>query len=455
MPQIINELGIGQNLGQGLNTGIQQALSYLTQQKLNHLTEIKNSIGNISALEGSGFPTDQARKIAASNNPHIIAAAIKAGPRGNPEAEKRAAEEAYGIHPSYTAENINAIGEGAQRNPSSMDNIQQIGKPNPVLNQQAQDYLKRFDPFYREPQNIFGKVTENAAPKELVKETDQAIKKAKQENPAERASDYFNIPTALPTIDPTKLTPALYKEALKERHAIEQEAAKEGEEFWKERLNSKQEIPHEEHAIKEMLKLRKKGTLPTAKEWKWLTDLEENPAKITAAGTAAGAALGASTLALGGPVSAGIGAGIGGAAGTVVGYLGHLYATIRKSELREGNPDIAQYEKLAASLVKGLPKMFKGTISEAVLTSYMDIIPTLSVDNEGAIRILEDIHSGIELTKKLNETADKMYAQNGYKIPRGFQALVLKAHESEVEKWINGLQDTVDYAEKLPKTATE
>lgn len=463
MPQIINETNwggnIGEGIGSGFNTGIERALNYLTAKKFHDLTELKHQKGNISALTASGFSNQDAEKIAASNNPQIISAAIKRGPSGNPEAEKSAFAAAYGepyqnqVAPSALNAMQQELGksfpiQNKPINPNMQTQQPPQATPQEIKKQamdvETQNYIKQLaNPLLANPaeQPTFGK---NAANEELAKEV-------KADN---KPSDYVNIapiPTAEPPIDPSGLTPAQYKDALKARHEREQENQKEGEEYWKERLKSKEAIPKEEHAINEMLKIRKKGQLPKAKEWKLLTELEEN-AHRTALSTGSALGTGAAAVAgiIGGPALAAPAAIIGGGIGTVTGYFASLYAGLRKSQLREENPDIAKYEKDVATLVKGLPASFKGTISEAVLTAWMDTVPTLMVDNEGSIKILEDIKSGIDLTKKLNHTADKIYIQNGRKIPRGFQSLVLEQHEKDVEKWIKGLEDSVEYAQEIP-----
>ena len=457
-----------ESIGGALNSLADYKLQSMLQEKQQQRFKHQNALG---ISQATGIPFHEALNIAGLA-PQAQGAYIKAhGAGGNPEAEKESIAAVYGEN--YPQSTITTQ-RGNQRPTitSAIDNIgytpqEQTQKPlipTALFNQNQQPNRKQ-----QEAEQIFpkGEQIENSLKKlanpfyqenkgPSFSEEKKAIKEiAKAEAEAEKPQ-YIAPPTSRPPISPVGLTPEQYRKRLVERHALEKEDAKEGEEFWKDRLASKESLPQEEHAIKEMLKIRQKRELPPAKEWKLLTELEENSKKnieaAAATGTALGASVGGAAGLLGGPaiIPAITGGGlIGGSVGTLVGYIGSLYAGYKKSLLREGNPDIARYEKYAATLVKQIPKTFKGTISEAVLTSYMDTIPTLSVDNEGSIKILEDLESGIQLTKKLNATADNVYEQNGHKIPKGFQHTVLKKHEKAVEDWINGLEETIQYSQSL------
>ena len=451
-----------ESIGGALNALADYKLQSMLQEKQQKKLLHQNALGISKA---TGTPYEEALGIAGLA-PVAQGAYIKAkGAGGSPEREKAEIAAAYG-EPYDTA-----LDKGRSTITSAIDNIGYTSRNAPQKekelipaglfnqNQQQRTKQEQAEQIFPQDQQIANTLKQLANPlnqenkQPNFAEQKKAVKEIAKEVEQAEPSQYIApapLPTARPPINPAGLTSEQYRKRLEERHQLEQEDAKEGEAFWKERLDSKEALPQEEHALRSMLKRREKGNLPPAKEWKFLTDLEENPVKLTAAGTATGAAIGAAALLGLGPVAPAIGAGIGGSIGTVVGYLGHLYAGIRKSELREGNPDIAEYEKEAASLVKQIPKTFKGTISEAVLTSFMDTIPTLSVDNEGSKRILKNLIKGTELTKKLNATADSIYEQNGHKIPRGFQHLVLKKHEKAVEDWMKELEETVEYGQTLP-----
>ncbi len=157
--------------------------------------------------------------------------------------------------------------------------------------------------------------------------------------------------------------------------------------------------------LKRMKNLIKKGNLPNANLWSFLTKVEEAPLSGAGAGALLGSAAGTALL-------PGVGTAIGGALGGVAGGLISPFAGVAKSYLKSGSPDIEEFEKLSNDFIKNAKQYFGSRLTDADLRAFMQTVPTLMQTDAGKKRVIENLSSLNELAEVESKAARSIIRQN-------------------------------------------
>ncbi len=197
------------------------------------------------------------------------------------------------------------------------------------------------------------------------------------------------------------------------------EAQKRQEDFREKQFNIKEtkeyikSLKDKEKASKEsglrlgrMEQLIKKGNLPNANFWTFLSKVEDTPLSGAGAGALAGSALGTAVL-------PGIGTAIGGALGGAAGGMLSPLAGAAKSWIKSGSPDVEEFEKLSNDFVKNAKQYFGPRLTDADLRVFMQTIPTLMQTDRGKQKVIENLRSLNELSEIEAKSARSIIKENG------------------------------------------
>jgi hypothetical protein len=209
-------------------------------------------------------------------------------------------------------------------------------------------------------------------------------------------------------------------------------ANKESSEYLKEVAKGAKSAKESEVRLDKMTRLIERGKLPTATFYNLLKDLEElSPVK----GAAAGAGIGA--IAGGGlnPITGAIGGAVGGLISPI--------ASLLRSGQRLWNEDQELFEKLSAEFVRDAKSIFGSRITDADLTAFMQMVPTLGNTDQGKRKIIDNLKEFNRAALIKDKIAKELIKSNGGKRPANLQLLVDEVAEPALDKYAEDFRNSL------------
>ena len=99
--------------------------------------------------------------------------------------------------------------------------------------------------------------------------------------------------------------------------------------------------------------------------------------------------------------------------------------------------DAQEFDKLSSDFLKNVKDIFGARITDNEIRQFLKTVPTLSQDQEGRRRIINNLRIFNEGSKLRKDIMDKLIAQNNGKRPADLESRV----EAEAEQQLNSLAD--------------
>ena len=99
------------------------------------------------------------------------------------------------------------------------------------------------------------------------------------------------------------------------------------------------------------------------------------------------------------------------------------------------NPESQEFEKLSNDFVREAKEIFGGgRLTDADLSQFMRIVPTLSLSNEGKARIMDNMRQLNKASELKEKALKQIIKENGGKRPRNLEILVEERVQPEIDK---------------------
>lgn len=118
------------------------------------------------------------------------------------------------------------------------------------------------------------------------------------------------------------------------------------------------------------------------------------------------------------------------------------------------NPESQEFEKLSNDFIREAKEIFGGgRLTDADLNAFLKIIPTLSLSNEGKLRVMENMRQVNEAAKIKENALKEIIKANGGKRPRNLELMVDEITQPQIDALADQFKrnyENVPTTESLP-----